>query len=258
MTDVAEHKRDRSAIAIELRDVSFAYRKSHPVLNRCSLPVRRGKVLALLGANGSGKSTLLKLAAGILKPDSGTVECSERVAYVPQTLALSFAYTVLDVVLMGRAQKIGLFGTPSRSDHDAAMLALSRTGMESFAGRSFDDLSGGERQLVALARAMTADAKILVLDEPASALDLRHQQWVLQWISKLAREHHMTVLFSTHNAQHADAVADDVALLHDASRISYGPVNELLRPEYVGELFGVEIARVALGDSSLLITRWNV
>ena len=243
--------------AVSLRGISFAYRGAQPIIQDCSLDVKRGRIFALLGPNGSGKTTLLKLIAGALKPRTGEVKRFGRIGYVPQSLQLTFAYSVLDVVLMGRAEQISLFGTPSRHDKVAAMAALSRLGMESFALRSFEELSGGERQLVALARALAADADILVLDEPTSALDLHHQETVLQWISRLARDSGMTVVFSTHHPQHADAVADDVALILAPDRISVGPASHMLDARNVGELFGVEMQRLTLDDASVLVTRWR-
>ncbi|HEY0931410.1 MAG TPA: ABC transporter ATP-binding protein [Gemmatimonas sp.] len=232
------------ADAVVLRDVSFAYRAGTPVVARCSLRAPRGRILALLGPNGSGKTTLLKLIAGALAPDQGVVERAGLVGYVPQLLHLSFAYSVLDVVLMGRARKIGLFATPSRRDVDAAMTALGRVGMKTFADRSFDELSGGERQLVALARALAADAEILVLDEPTSALDLRHQEIVLRWMQTLVRDDGLTIVFSTHQPQHADAVAHDVALVHGPGRVDVGPAEQMLEAGLVGSLFGVAMRRV--------------
>ena len=251
-----------SVEAITVRNVSFEYQASIPIITQCTLAVRRGRILALLGPNGSGKTTLLKLIAGALMPSSGEVSRVGRVGYVPQFLQLSFAYSVLDIVLMGRARQIGIFATPSERDVDAAISALKRVEMEEFAARSFDELSGGERQLVALARALAADADILVLDEPTSALDLRHQELVLQWMRRLAHKEELTIVFSTHHPQHADAIADDVALIHSADRIVLGSAHEMLSAQAVGELFGVDMRRVAadgaLKRGGALVTEWRV
>jgi iron complex transport system ATP-binding protein len=228
--------------AIELQDVTFAYPSAPAIVRTASLAIERGRVMSILGPNGSGKTTLLKLITGILRPSSGRVEVQGRIGYVPQVLQLSFSYSALDVVLMGRARLIGTFSTPSARDELAAERALDRVGMLAFARRSFDELSGGERQLVAFARALAADADILVLDEPTAALDLHHQQDVLRWIRRLAGEG-VTIVMTTHQPQHADIVADDVALIFAADRVVAGPAEEMLTPALLGELFGVSLYR---------------
>lgn len=244
--------------AVRVKNVSFAYRTNAPIVRDCSLDFDAGRIVALLGPNGSGKTTLLKLIAGALIPDSGTIVRASRIGYVPQFLQLSFSYRVLDIVLMGRAQQIGMFATPSRSDVAAAMAALDRLGIADFADRSFDELSGGERQLVAFARAIASDAQILVLDEPTSALDLRHQQTVLSWMRRLAREDGLTIVFSTHQPQHADVIADDVALIAGARRVLFGARDTVLTAERVGELFGVRMLRVDVGAGGVLVPRWDL
>ena len=249
-----------STVAVTINNVSFAYRSNAPVVKDCSLQIRTGGILALLGPNGSGKTTLLKLIAGALAPQSGTITRQAHIGYVPQFLQLSFSYSVLDVVLMGRAQQVGVFATPSRADIDVAQASLERLGLEAFGMRPFDELSGGERQLVAFARAIASNAKILVLDEPTSSLDLRHQQTVLSWIRKLAREDGLTIVFSTHQPQHADVVADQVALIQGAGDIVSGATNDMLTPARVGQLFGVEMQRVtrdAADGNGTLVTNWK-
>jgi iron complex transport system ATP-binding protein len=220
----------------------FAYPSAAAIVRQATLSVQPGRVMAILGPNGCGKTTLLKLITGILQPSSGRIVVKGTIGYVPQVLQLSFSYSVLDIVLMGRARLIGTFSTPSAHDELAAERALDRVGMLSFARRSFDELSGGERQLVAFARALAADADILVLDEPTAALDLHHQQDVLRWIRRLAREG-MTIVVTTHQPQHADIIADDAVLMFGANQIVAGTAAELLTPARLGELFGVSLYR---------------
>lgn len=250
-----------SAPAVTLRGVSFAYRKDAPVLIDCTLEIVRGSIVSILGQNGSGKTTLLKLIAGALRAQRGALIVRGGIAYVPQAMQISFAYSVLDVVLMGRARQIGVFATPSAADERAAIAALDRVGISALRSRAFDELSGGERQLVALARALATEAEILVLDEPMAALDLRHQQVVLQWIRRLAHHDGLTVVFSTHQPQHADVVADDAVLVFGPSRVVMGTVAEVLRPEPLADLFGVELQRAAFvngTDARVLVPRWRL
>lgn len=248
--------------AIVISDVAYAYGKTPPVLLDCNLAIARGRVLALLGPNGSGKTTLLKLTAGALRPTHGTITVRGNIGYVPQLIQTGFAYTVIDMVLMGRARQIGTFATPSARDEQIALRALERVGMAAFARRTFDALSGGERQLIVLARALAAEADILVLDEPMAALDLRHQQSVLQWMHRLAREDGLTVIFSTHQPQHADVVADDVALMTGPGRMIAGPARDVLKPELLAELFGIELVRAGgtghAPGTGVLVPKWKL
>src|SRR5208283_4856785 len=124
---------------------------------------------------GRGKTTLLKILLGALKPSQGRLSVSGHMSFVPQLFHVSFDYSTLDMVLMGRARKIGLFSQPSPRDRRAALEALDRFGMSDFADRPFHELSGGQRQLAIFARALVAEARILILDEPTSALDLKNQ-----------------------------------------------------------------------------------
>src|SRR5579863_10240154 len=142
-------------------------------------PFQAGHTCALLSPNGRGKSTLLKILLGVLKPTAGSVSTQGRIAFVPELFQAAFDYSVLDMVLMGRAEKIGLLSQPSRQDREAALGALERLGIAGFAHNPFHELSGGERQMVMLARALVAEASLLLLDEPTSALDLRHQNLIL-------------------------------------------------------------------------------
>lgn len=241
--------------SVRVNAVSFAYRREVTVLDGLSLDVFPGRVTALLGQNGSGKTTLLKLVAGALRPDRGHVSVAGATAYVPQSMQVAFAYSVLDVVLMGRARKVAAFGVPSRADESIARTALGRVGMADFARRPFDELSGGERQLVTIARALATEANVLVLDEPMASLDLRHQQLALQWMHRLAHDDGLTVLFSTHQPQHADAVADDVALLFAPNRLVSGVASDILQPAPLAELFDVAMVREASGA---LVPRWRI
>jgi iron complex transport system ATP-binding protein len=240
-----------SRSAASLHDVSFSYARDRAIIDRAivdhaSIDIARGRTLAVLGLNGCGKTTLLKLIAGTLTPTAGRVETFGRIAFVPQLTQVSFAYTSLDMVLMGRVKQIGLFGTPSSTDEAIATAALARVGVESLALRTFDTLSGGERQLILFARALASEADTLVLDEPTAALDLAHQDLVLQRIRSLARENGMTVVFSTHQPDHAVAVSDDVALMFRDAPFVCGPTHETMTAERLSRLFGIQVRQIAV------------
>ena len=146
--------------AVSFEDLGYFYRPGQWVLRHCSAAVAPGKILALLGPNGRGKTTLLHILIGALKPREGRLAINGRIAFVPQLFQMSFDYSVLDMVLMGRAKNIGLFSQPGRKDEAAALAALDRFGIADLANRPFHELSGGQRQLVIFARALVAQAEV--------------------------------------------------------------------------------------------------
>jgi iron complex transport system ATP-binding protein len=227
--------------ALAFQDLSFAYKNGPFVFVDYQARLGQGQVMSILGTNGRGKTTLLKVLLGLLTPHSGVVRKTGRLSFVPQLFQVTFAFRVLDMVVMGRARKISLFGRPTERDFEISMAALRRFGIADLAERSFFSLSGGQRQLVIIARALVAEADILALDEPTSALDLRNQDLVLRWIERLAKEDGMTILFTTHHPHHALAVADQAFLMLDERRHLSGPVSEILTGSNLEELYGVPL-----------------
>jgi len=230
---------------VKFNELGHAYKPGHWVFNGYSADIKQGSIFALLGPNGAGKTTLLKILLGALKPTGGSLSIQGRTAFVPQLFQVTFYYSVLDMVLMGRARQVGLFSQPTAEDEEAAMASLERFGMADFAPHPFHELSGGERQLVIFARAMVSEAEILILDEPTSALDLRNQIKVLDWITRLSHEHELTVLFTTHHPHHALAVADDALLMLGGTRYAHGLAREVLNEENLHALYGVDLKLLA-------------
>lgn len=239
-------------MVIEFRDLGHAYRPDHWVFQGYKAEVKRGSIFALLGPNGCGKTTLLKILLGALKPTTGTIAVDGRTAFVPQLFQVTFDYSVLDMVLMGRARQVGLFSQPSAEDEEAAMASLERFGIAHFARHPFHELSGGERQLVIFARALVSEADILILDEPTSALDLKNQIVVLDWITRLSHQDGLTVLFTTHHPHHALAVADDALLMLGGTKYARGPANEVLSEENLHSLYGVDIKHLPFEHKGVL------
>ena len=231
--------------AVCFDNLGFFYEADHWVLRGYSGRVERGRAFAILGPNGRGKTTLLKLLIGALKPVEGDLRVDGRIAFVPQLFQVSFPYTVLDMVLMGRARRLGLFATPSRRDESAALTALERLGLADLVERPFDELSGGQRQLVIFARALASEADILVLDEPTSALDLKNQGIILEWIERLSREHGLTVVFTTHHPHHAHAVADITLLMMGEHDFVCGPTNDVMTEDRLHDLYGIDLKRLS-------------
>lgn len=232
--------------AVAARGLGHAYFNGQWVFRGLDLSLPAGGAMAVLGPNGCGKTTLLRLVLGLTAPTEGSVTVSGRLAFVPQLFDAAFAYTALDMVLMGRARRIGLFAQPGRKDETAALAALDRVGMADRANRRFHDLSGGQRQMVILARALAAEPDILVLDEPCSALDLSNQAMVLERLAALAGHERLTVLFTTHHPQHALDIGADALLMFGAARFAAGPAGKVLTEAAMAELYGVPMRRLSL------------
>ena len=226
-----------------------------------------GEVLALLGPNGSGKTTLLKTLLGLLAPKAGDVQLDGRtlnnyssrdrarlIAYVPQSHQATFAFTVETVVLMGRIAHGYLLSRPTAADRAVAARSLERFGIAHLRERPYTMISGGERQLALLARALAQEPQFIVLDEPTASLDFGNQGKVMREIRSLAASGH-GVLFTTHDPNHAMRAADRAYLLRDGARVAEGTVGAVLNREQLMMLYDTPVEKITdptVGASAFL------
>ena len=213
---------------LEARGLDFGY-PGKPVGRGVSLTVGPGEVLCLLGPNGAGKTTLFRTLLGLVPPQGGLMlldgkplsswsrpAIARRIAYVPQAQAMAFAHTVQDIVLMGRTAHLGPFARPGPRDLATARDAMGMMGIINLADSDYTNLSGWQRQLALIARALAQAAPLLVMDEPTASLDFGNQALVLQHIARL-RASGLGIVLSTHHPEHAFDCATAVALLHDGT-----------------------------------------
>ena len=209
-----------------------------------SFEIQPSRITAILGPNGCGKTTLLRAICGTLPLKEGAIDTQGLVGFVPQALHGDQGYTAAEMVLLGRSRYLGRFSSPGRRDKVRALDCLDEVGLSTIASQRYDCLSGGQRQLVLLARALASDCQVLVLDEPASALDLSNQGVVLRLLLQLARSRGLSILFTTHHPDHALGIADDTLLmLRDSTRI-WGETAAVLSEANLTRMYGVPVRRV--------------
>lgn len=241
-------------MSIEVKNLRFCY-GARPVFGDVSFTAEKGELLAVLGPNGVGKSTLFRCLLGFLKPVSGEIlvdgkelgaysrrELAKKIAYIPQSHTPAFDHTVLDSVLMGMTAQLGVFEQPGQAQREKALQMLRALGIEKLSSRGCMKISGGERQLMLLARALVQDASMLIMDEPTANLDYGNSCRVMERVKKLGQNGY-TIIFSTHDPNQAFSYATKVLALKDGGVMAVGAPEAVLTEDVLSRLYGIPVAR---------------
>lgn len=239
---------------IEVKNICFGYSNSNIILKDVSFKAEKGMITTILGPNGSGKTTLLKCIAGFYNLKSGNIKIqgenietlkrkdkAKLLSYVPQNHMPFFPYKVFDIVIMGRSPHIPLFSSPSKIDKEIAEDALHMVGIMMLKERIYSELSGGERQLVLIARSLAQRAPYMLLDEPVAHLDFKNQIIIMQNLRKIVEEKKVTILITLHDPNIAATFSERIVLLKSGSILKYGDSKETMRTDLLTELYGIEI-----------------
>lgn len=251
----------------EASHLDYAYANGPLVVRDVSLTSARGSMTAVIGANGSGKSTLIRMIAGLLRPRAGTIVLdgvplsdwkprlrARQIAYVPQSTTTAFPFPVIDIVMSGRTPHAVKFRFESAHDTRKAMEALESTGAANLASRSFTGLSGGERQMVILARALAQEPRLLLLDEPSSSLDLKHRADLIRTLARLRETINLSVIMITHDLQLTGAF-DRILALRCGEAVAAGTPDEVLRDDLLRDIYGdPKVRSQRMGDHTLIWT----
>lgn len=242
-----------STALLSFEHVAFGYTPARQIFTDLNYQLRRGTLTVILGPNGIGKTTLLYMALGWLRPSAGRVllenrpldtysraELGRRVSFVPQTERQPYSYTVMEYVLFGRAPHLALFGAPGKADKEAARQALARAGIPALGDAYVDQLSGGEGQLVLIARALAQEPRVLLLDEPSANLDIHYQIQVMDLVRELVAQRGITAIIAIHDLSVAARYCDTLILMHHGKKICSGVPQEVLTPEHMRKVFRVE------------------
>jgi len=251
---------------LQVENVSFRHSKEgQDIIHDISFSAGEGEITTVLGPNGSGKTTLFRCLVGLWRPQHGRVRFGERelmllsahdrarlIAVVPQDHEPPFPYTVSDIVIMGRASHVAMFSGPTDRDVAAAHHAIASVGIEHLSGRPYTKISGGERQLVLIARALAQQAPVLILDEPTSHLDFRNQVLVLETVRSIVLERGLTALMTLHDPNMALLFSDQALVLGAGRIMAKGKPKEVITAETLRMVYGIEVSVVNYNGTAFI------
>ncbi len=252
-------------MSVRVEHLGFSY-GPHKVLNDISFDVEEGTLVNVLGPNGTGKSTLFRCILGLNRSYSGTItvngkdisklcikERAREMAFIPQSHKPIYDYAVLDVVLMSSGAGSGAFFSPRQSHVNRAYEALERVGIAFLAERPYTRISGGEQQLVLIARALAQNASTIIMDEPTSALDYGNTVRVLSCVRQLAKQDGLTIIQSTHQPDQAFLYADKTLVLHEGNVLAYGSPKDTITAELISKIYNVDVEVNSLHDDRVRV-----
>ena len=241
------------ATIINCNDLSFSYNGTE-ILDGINLSTSSGKMLGILGANGAGKSTLLKILCGVLKPKNGDAQfrgssiskmdrrdIARGIAYIPQDPMFAFPFTVREVVLMGRAPYIGRFEFEREEDIEIAENALRTVGILHLKDRLINEISSGERQLASIARGLVQEPEIMILDEPATYLDVKHRGEIMNILKRLKEQQDISIIAATHDIFSSLSFFDEIIILKQGSILAQGTTETVINSEVLSSAYGTNV-----------------
>ena len=251
---------------LKTQAINFSYDQD-TVLHSISMNVNPGEFIGVIGPNGSGKSTLLKLLGGVLKPDSGQLylkgknyldyqqkKLAQSITWVPQEHPTVFPFKVSEIVLMGRHPYLSAFTFEGEEDIEIAHSAMELTQTLQFAQRNFNEISGGEKQRVVIAGAITQEPELMILDEPTSALDIKYQIQILNILKQLNEDKNMTVILAMHDLHLAAKFCNRLILLEGGKIFKDGKSKEVLQKEHIEKVYGVKVHLLHDHNGNILIS----
>ncbi len=249
---------------IQIKDLCYAY-GNHRVLEHIFFEAREGEFLSILGPNGAGKSTLFRCILGLLSPNGGDIlvdgtsvsamspsSLAQKIAYIPQSHDPVFHYSVFDMVLMGTTAQRGVFAPPRREQKMLVEDTLRRLGLSDLRDRSYRTLSGGERQLVLIARAIVQKAKLLLMDEPSASLDFGNRIRLMEQVKELCKEGYCVIQI-THDPEQAYLYSDTILALRDGKVLAYGKPHDIFHQSLISALYGVEVEVCEIKQDTLRV-----
>ena len=246
---------------LRIENASFSYNGKEKIFEGINLDVNKGDILCILGPNGTGKSTLIKCINGLLKLNGGNVflndkniydmartDLAKKVGYIPQSHSSTFAFSVFDVVLMGRAPHLSVTSVPGKKDFKIADKAIESLGISYLKDKTYTEISGGEKQMVLLARVLAQEPEVLLLDEPTSHLDFGNQIRTLDVINRLS-QNGLSVVMTSHYPDHAFLSSNKVAIMKDGCIMDIGEPESVVTEENMRKAYGIDVKVIDVDDS---------